>query len=212
MKKTILASAIALILAGSAIAQPVSDRAVIPIGVTLVQILRIHVIDGGNIEFVFDHINDYKVGIANSAFYTSKVVVASSTNWELHMGGDASPMTGTDLPGNTLALNNIGFTVNFTGAYTLAGTNYAMGVPYANSNVTANGLALFTDAMATDGVFLNGAAGNGGSIADNAFSILWQCGTMVPAGTSLMATNSILAQDPKPDRYVCNVELEIENL
>ena len=85
MKKSILAGAVALIIAGSAIAQPVSDRAVIPIGVTLVQILRIHVINGGNIEFVFNDINDYKVGIANggTTFYDSQVVIASSTDWVL---------------------------------------------------------------------------------------------------------------------------------
>ena len=69
MKKSILASAIALVITGSAFAQPVSDRAVVPIGVTLVQILRIHVTNGGNIEFVFNDINDYKNGIANGGFY-----------------------------------------------------------------------------------------------------------------------------------------------
>ena len=117
MKKTILSSAIALIISGAAIAQPVSDRAVVPLGVTFQQILRIHVTDGGNIEFVFNDINDYKLGIPNSAFYTTNVVIAASTHWQLHFGAEDATFVGTDNPANTLlALDNMGFTISWATA------------------------------------------------------------------------------------------------
>ena len=51
MKKLLLIS-VGLIMACLTQAQPVSDNATIPIGVTLNSILRLTVVSGGNIEFV----------------------------------------------------------------------------------------------------------------------------------------------------------------
>jgi len=217
MKKTILASAIALIIAGSAIAQPVSDRAVIPIGVTLQQILRIHVTNGGNIEFVFNDINDYKNGIVNSAFYDSDVQVASSTDWELHFGAEDATLIGTDDPTNTLALNNIGFTIGWTGGNSCcaAGNQLSsiLGVYDNSATGTANGLLVFTGGAA-DLLLVDGAnvLGSGGDVTDNAFTINWECGTQVAGGTQAMNATSLLAQSPTPDRYVTNVFLDLEAL
>jgi len=212
MKKTIITSAIALIITGSAFAQPVSDRAVIPLGVTLQQILRIAVTNGGNVEFVFNTIGDYNVGIANggTGFYDSRVTVASSTDWELHMGAEDGNLIGTDNPANTLTLDNVGFLIDFVGgAHTVAATDHAMGAAYANSNVTANGLLQFTGVMATDGLLLEGAAGNGGDVTDNVININWECGTVVAGGTSPMNLVTLLVQSPAADRYVTNVFLDI---
>jgi hypothetical protein len=217
MKKTILASAIALIISGSAMAQPVSDRAVIPIGVTLNQILRIHVINGGNIEFVFNSITDYTSGIANGAtgFYDSQVVIASSTDWDLHMGTEeAVNMVGTDNPANVLNINNVGFTATWTGTNTCCtALTQVSGVTgnydTATSGGAACGLKPYTGGAA-DLLYQDAgiAAGSGGSVLANAFTINWECGTL-GAGTTPMAITSLLAQSPAPDRYTCNVFLDL---
>ena len=214
MKKSILASAIALIIAGSAFAQPVSDRAVIPIGVTLVQILRIHVTNGGNIEFVFSDITDYTSGITNAAMYDSDVVIASSTDWDLHFGAEAANMIGTDNPANTILINNVGFTATWTGTNTCCTALTRVGGVTGNYDTAtaggaACGLKIFTGA-ATDLLYQdNGVAtGSGGSILANAFTINWECGTLA-AGTTAMNATSLLAQSPSPDRYTTNVFMDL---
>ncbi len=216
MKKSIITSAIALIITGSAFAQPVSDRAVIPLGVTLQQILRIGVVNGGNIEFVFNDIDDYKNGIgnANSAtglgFYDSHIQIASSTNWELHLGAEDATFFGTDDPGRTLTLNNVGFQVTFNaGAFSVASTNYALGAGYPSAVAAVNALIQFTG-TAADRLFLNGAINNGGDINDNNFYLHWHCGDK--QGT--MNAVAIIDQIPSvvADRYVTNVFLDINPL
>lgn len=219
MKKTILASCLGMIMAASAIAQPVSDRAVIPLGVTLQQILRIHVVNGGNVEFVFNDIDDYTNGIANGAtgFYDSDVVVASSTDWQLHFGAEDATLIGTDDPTNTLALNNVGFTVTWTGTNSCcAAGNQVSSIPgvYDNSATgTANGLVQFTG-LATDLLLVDGGnvLGSGGDIIQNQFTINWEVGTIIGGGTTPMNATTILAQSPPADRYVTNVFLDLEAL
>ena len=212
MKKSILASAIVLVIAGSAFAQPVSDRAVVPIGVTLVQILRIHVTNGGNIEFVFNDINDYKNGIANGGFYDTDFTVAASTDWTLHMGAENATFLGTDNPANTLPLNFVGFILGISGTYTIASTNLAMAAAYLNSNATANGLAAYTGVAATDGLITKGVLTNAGDVLNNIFTINWQSAIFPVVGAGTTATNavSMLTQSPVPDRYTTNVFLELE--
>jgi hypothetical protein len=220
MKKTLIAVCLGICFAGSVMAQPVSDRAVIPLGVTLQQILRVHVTNGGNIEFVFNDINDYKNGIANSAFYDTDVVLASSTNWEMHFGAEDATLIGTDDPTRTLALNNVGFTITWTGNNTCcAAGNQVSSITgnYDNSSTgTANGLLQYTG-LAGDVLFTDGGnvGGSGGDITDNAFTINWECGTQIAGGTTPMnngAGSSILAQSPAADRYVTNIFIDINAL
>lgn len=223
MKKTIFASAIALIIAGSAIAQPVSDRAVIPIGVTLQQILRIHVINGGNVEFVFNTITDYTTGIANGAtgFYDSDVIIASSTDWRLNMGAEDAPnMLGTDNPANILNINNVGFTAAWTGTNSCcaAGSQVVTGATYLNcatgTGLIANGLAGFVVGAGGSVLFTDGGnvLGSGGTVLANAFTLNWEVGTFVAGGSTPMNTVSILAQSPVADRYTTNVFLDLTAL
>lgn len=220
MKKTIITSAIALIITGAAFAQPVSDRGVIPIGITLNQILRLHITDGGNIEFVFNSINDYNNGIANMAAFNSKVVIASSTDWQIHMGSETATMEPSDATAAShpaIAINNVQFMITWTGSYlcgaAAAGNNVTTaGTHYTNALTVANGLALFTGVLATDGLLMKGALLNGGDIAQNAFTINWQCSVMpvVGVGAEPCAATSMLAQSPSPDRYTTNVILDLE--
>ena len=215
MKKTIITSAIALIITGSAFAQPVSDRAVVPVAITLNQILRLHVTNGGNIEFVFNTINDYKAGITNTAFYDTDFVVAASGNWALDMAAeDAVNMTGTDNPLNTLNINNVGFTSTWTGTNTCCtALTQVSGVTgnydTATSGGAACGLKVFTGGAA-DLLYQDAgiAAGSGGDVLQNAFTLNWECGTLA-AGTTAMNATSWLAQSASPDRYVTNVFLDL---
>lgn len=219
MKKTILTSAIALILSFSAFAQPVSDRAVVPVAVTLNQILRIHVINGGNIEFVFNNMNDYKNGIANTGaggVYSTDVVVASSTNWEMNFGADVL-FTATDdatLAAGLLALNNIGFMVANTGANTMLAVVGGNSIINNNALTVFNGLGLYGAVASQSPMISPSTLNNAGDINDNAFSILWQCGITpaVGVGTNPVNGTSILSQNVPADRYTTNVFLDINGL
>ena len=47
--------------------QAVKDRQVIPVAVNLNQVLRMTITNGGNIEFVFNSIDDYRLGLSGDA-------------------------------------------------------------------------------------------------------------------------------------------------
>jgi len=211
MKKTILASCLAMFMVTAAMAQPISDRAVVPVAITLNEILRLHVTNGGNVEFVFNTINDYKTGVANTAFYDTDVVIAASENWRLDFGAEDATMTGTDNPLNTLLINNVGFIVGWTGTNTCcaAGSEVVMGAVHLNASATANGLALFPVTLLTWGGVA--ASTNGGDILENAFTINWEAGTAVVGGTTAMNPTNMLIQSPEPDRYVVNVLLDLQD-
>ena len=52
-------------------AQAVRDRNVIPVAVNLNQVLRMTITNGGNIEFVFNSIDDYQYGLTADAAFGS---------------------------------------------------------------------------------------------------------------------------------------------
>ena len=209
MKKSILASCIAMIVTGAAFAQPVSDRAVVPVAVTLNQVLRLHVINGGNIEFVLNQIDDFRNGVANSAFYDTDIVVASSTDWEMNFGAEDATFMGTDNIVNTLALNNVGFTITETGTNTCCTALLDILIAGNVSTGTANALVTYPVVLIT-----TGATGNAGDVTENAFTFNWECGTQVAGGTStgVMNATSLLDQSITPDRYVTNVLFDIDSL
>lgn len=133
MKK--LSIILSLIVFGQlAFGQAVHDRNVIPVAVNLNQVLRMTITNGGNIEFTFNTVEDYRLGLsaeaalqnpqdadatgnpANDAantgvgFYTTDFVVASSTDWMINWGAENGTFIGTDDPNNTLlTLDNVGF-------------------------------------------------------------------------------------------------------
>lgn len=239
-----------LLFAGSTMAQAVRDRNIVPLAVNLNQVLRLTVTDGGNIEFVFNSIDDYKNGISadnalsapadpenagtannpatSSAMYVTKFTVASSTRWKLDFGSEQAALEGTDNPANSLALDNVGFTLVNQGTH--------------DFNTTTNG----TDELASPGTGLDGAAGtasdvcalpifspgatdaliadnddaaaaNAGDATENSFEIHWRVGTTetqagggAAPGYGVMNAVSLLNQgDINPDRYVTNVLFEL---
>jgi hypothetical protein len=211
MKKIIyIVSAACLLLVGStqkAVAQPVSDHAVVPVAVTLNQILRLNVTNGGNIEFVFNTISDYDLGIANSAAYDTDITIASSTRWSLEMFAESgATMTGTDNVANLLDTDYIGFQLEENGAHNFAGQLI--------DSQTAVGVAVALPAVSTT-IITSGAAGaaatsNAGNVLDNIIVINWECNT---AGLNAVTGNTeLLNVDEDPDRYVTNVLLDLTAL
>ncbi|MFT3752755.1 MAG: hypothetical protein QM800_07715 [Paludibacter sp.] len=123
--------------------QAVKDRNVIPVAVNLNQVLRMTITNGGNIEFVFNTIDQYKNGIsseaasgaANSAastpMYKTDFTVSSSTRWALTYGAEEGTFIGTDfaaVSATPFELNNVGFTITNNGANTFEGAGNAKAI------------------------------------------------------------------------------------
>ena len=193
-------------------AQPVSDRAVIPVAVTLNQVLRLNVTNGGNIEFVFNQIGQYTSGInsggtgSNAPFYTTDFDIASSTRWELDLGAEDPTacvcLQGTDNPANTLALDNVGLQLIRTGIH-LVGLEL---LDASGAFATTIALPAYPPALPIIGA--GSAASNAGDELDNAFSIVWRVGTTEPGMNAVLLINQV--PTPEPDRYVVNVLLDLE--
>ncbi len=235
MKKKVMMIAGILTIGFVGFSQAVKDRQVIPVAVNLNQVLRMTITNGGNIEFVFNSIDDYRDGLsgdaatsgsANSAisdaFYQTDFTIASSTRWSLTYGSEEVTFIGTDNPANTLDLTNVGFTLvnNGTHVFEIAGgaqgttgASSLYSAPTDNTNEVA-GLEDYPALLIEDND--SGTVSNAGDNLENDFSLVWRCGTgEVGTAPVTMAVLSILNQQPSPtpDRYVTNVlfELAVDN-
>ena len=180
------------------LAQPVSDRAVVPVAVTLNQILRLSVTNGGNIEFVFNRIDQYENGIANAASYDTNIDIASSTRWTLSIGAEDATFIGTEDPITTLALDNVGYQIISDGNHAFA---TELTDP-ANANAGVVALTAFPTTVIGSAAAPNG---NSGDVGDNTFTINWEAGTT----NGTMNATALIDQDVTPDRYVTNVLMDI---
>ena len=238
MKKTIFPIFLfcLLLLSQKTNAQAVRDRGVLPVAVNLNLVLRFQIIDGGNIEFVFNSIEDYRIGMgargsalgtaagvgvgttltADQQMYRSRFTVSASRRWVLNYGAEQATFMGTDNVANTLLLNNVGITMTGMGTHFSAATGVAS-VPTADfilANLTLPcALTAFPTVLITDAAAASPFE-NSGSGADNDFCIFWQCGTATPGGVTAMNANTILQQavSPAADRYVTNVLFELDAL
>jgi hypothetical protein len=95
--------------------QAVKDSQVIPVAVNLNQDLRMTITNGGNIEFVLNTIDDYRDGLSADAAPSG-----------------SATFIGADNPGNTLALNNVGFTIVNAGIHAFEIAGGAKGTTVAN--------------------------------------------------------------------------------
>lgn len=227
-KSTLLA--IMLFVGLTAFSQAVKDRNVIPVAVNLNQVLRMSITNGGNIEFVFNTIDDYKNGLSSEAasaaanpaasmdFYTTDFTIASSSRWELTYGAEEATFIGTDDPTNVaFTLDNVGFSITNTGLNLFNATTVIPNgaAPQALCSIpTDNGLEI--TALQAYPVTLiedaNGAIANAGDAADNSFTLNWRCGTAEDAGAvNPMNAVKLIDQNPSPapDRYVVNVLFEL---
>ena len=205
-------------------AQAVRDRNVIPLAVNLNQVLRMSITNGGNIEFTFNSIDDYRLGLSGDAatstsanpassnpMYVSDFTIASSTRWELTYGSEQATFIGTDNVGNTLALDNVGFTIVNSGVHLFGAANEILSVPTADAT-TGTALQAFPIVLMTDAA--NALSANAGDVADNAFQLVWRAGTAEAFTVNAMNATKLLDQSPSPtpDRYVTNVLFELASL
>lgn len=191
MKKVII-GVLSLIFAGQvALAQPVSDNAVIPMGITLSSVLRLNVVSGGNIEFVFNSIADFQEGLYGD-MYRTNFTVASSTDWSL--SAYASDFSGS--AGN-FGVGIVDYCIQDNGTGDIydsdPGATNGRGSYYAGASIYAapgdGDFVALTNASVV--VLSPNADGNDGVAADNNFYIRWRCGvgaapTVAPAGPSLI--------------------------
>lgn len=231
MKKRLISLAILFVGMGSIFGQAVSDRNIIPVAVNLNQVLRMTITNGGNIEFVFNTIDEYKNGIsadvatsgsANTAasepMYQTDFTVSSSTRWKISYGSEQATFIGVDDPTNIgLTLDNVGYSIVNNGTHVFE-TGGAQGTTdaeelWSDPTVSASEIAAL-EAYPVDLIEDNDSptTANAGDAADNSFSLLWRCGTSEGA-TTPMNTVSLIEQSITPDRYVTNVlfELAVDN-
>jgi len=231
--------AIMLFFGLSIFAQAVRDRNVIPVAVNLNEVLRMTITNGGNIEFVFNTIDDYKKGLSaentasssqnpgatvvpanagSESFYKTDFSVSSSTRWALTYGAEQPAFLGTDHATAQLNLNNVGYTIINRGTHLFGA---AAGIPDVTPGIELFSLPTFNASsvaalqqyptvLITDNGDSNAA--NAGDAGDNSFTLNWRCGT-TEAGTSSVPMNSqyIIDQKPSPvaDRYVVNVLFDL---
>lgn len=211
----------------TAFSQAVKDRNVVPVAVSLNQVLRMTVTNGGNIEFVFNTIDDYKNGIsalrgvAGDGMYKTDFTVSSSTRWKLTYGAEQATFLGTDDPSRELLLDNVGYSISNLGTNLFEGAGNGKAItdgrtlystPTNNATEVA-ALQAYPVDLIEDNDDLDEA--NAGDIADNAFTLNWRCGTFEASPTTPMNALPIIDQTPSPapDRYVVNVlfDLSIDN-
>lgn len=180
MKKLLLGF-IAIVLAGQvSLAQPVSDMAVIPMGITVQSIMRLDITKGGNIEFVISRIEELTTGIPFSTSYETSGTVSASQNWDLTLTTDGAFEHATHAD---LALNVVDY--QFTAA-----------IP---ANTTASPAAINTPASLASPITLFAADGAGTTNygSNIPFTIQWRCGN----GGSLAGTPA--------GRYTTNIILSL---
>jgi hypothetical protein len=89
-KSNFILAALAVILTTASFAQAVRDRNVIPVAVNLNEVLRMTITNGGNIEFVFNTIDDYRDGLSGDA-----AGIATAVDPDIAGGNSANPVATT---------------------------------------------------------------------------------------------------------------------
>jgi hypothetical protein len=220
-----------LLCSFSLFSQAVKDRSVIPVAVNLNQVLRMTITNGGNIEFVFNTIDDYKNGLSSEvasasanpatsqSLYKTDFSVSSSTRWELTYGTEEASFLGTDHPTAAFDITNVGFTITNNGANTFEGAALLKSatpgaslwsVPTKNATEVA-ALQTYPIVLITDNGTVNA---NAGDAVDNSFTLNWRCGTAEAGAVVPMKNVKLIDQNPSPvaDRYVVNVIFDVASL
>jgi hypothetical protein len=222
---------ILLLCSFSLFSQAVKDRSVIPVAVNLNQVLRMTITNGGNIEFVFNTIDDYKNGLSSEvasasanpttsqSLYQTDFSVSSSTRWELTYGTEEADFLGTDHPTAKFDIDNVGFTItnngsnSFEGAAALKGATAGASlwsVPTKNAT-EVSALQTYPIVLITDNGTVNA---NAGDAVDNSFTLNWRCGTAEAGAVVPMNDTKLIDQNPSPvaDRYVVNVIFDVASI
>lgn len=196
MRKLVIGAAM-LIFAQWGFSQAVNESAIIPVSVTLNAVSRLNIESGGNIKFVFTSINDYGTGFTGEteSLYRTTVSIASSRDFSVNMYSEAANFLPTDNAANTLAIGNLEYQLDWTGAVLNEPTTYTSAWAQM-SDVSA---AIIDNSTPGDG----GVAGSG---TDNRFDIWWRIGTTTNTLGTLLSQGNIAA-----DHYVANIFIELVN-
>ncbi len=184
MKKVLL-GLISIVLTGQiCFAQPVSDMAVIPMGITVQSVMRLNITKGGNIEFVFKSAADVNAGLPSSGAYGTTYetsgTISASQNWDLNLTVDETDFITDNNSGTDLALNVVSLDV----------TTAAGGTPVLQNDVVLSSPLTLIDA--------NGTNTLGDGIT---FSIQWACGVAALASNTIVGTAA--------GRYSANILLTL---
>jgi hypothetical protein len=201
MKKVLLGLLSIIMLGTAAQAQPISDNAVIPMAITVNSILRLNVVRGGNIEFVFNNYQDFITGLSGTT-YSTDVTVTSSGNWDLSvLAATTEFFDQSNVAFSGIALNFVNFNLTNTGVNTL-------GVAGSDTEYHPDGGAASAEGSYSDLTniaplvpVLVGVS-NQGAALDNAFTINWECGTANTAGA--ISTAGVTS-----GRYTTNILLSL---
>jgi len=192
-----------LFLFASNVKGQITDTKTIACTASLETILRIQVTSGGSIEFVFNTITQLRTGVSNSPKYTTNFNIASSVNYNVLLFAEDANLIGVDNSAHLLNINNIGYQIEYTGG----------GIPPLTVGTHINLEGAGANPSAVIGLSNNNAheavsvlTNNYGNTTQNAYSILWQCGTR----NGTMNAQSIIEQNIAPDRYVSNVFLMLQ--
>ena len=193
--KKVLIGFISLIFAGQvAVAQPISDQAIIPMAITINSILRLNIVSGGNMEFVFNSIDQITDGIPNSTAYDTRFTVASSTNWTLNFGTDVADFTATG--GNTILLDLVALQVDNDGG----------GTCFPLRCVSPTYFGSYGDLVQATTALISNGTGNVGNSVVNAFVVHWECATAANCSSQFEPTGAVTAG---PGRYSANIFLSL---
>ncbi len=183
-------------------AQAVDDRAVVPVSVTLNSILRLNIESGGNVEFNFNTLEQYKNGISGIGTndqYSTKITIASSVDWDLEMGAEDGSLISTDDTTSGAGSMDLGY-ITYEVQYT--GSDYSTGeitIP------TSSGPSELKQISSSTEVIQKGSASNAGDINKNQFRIDWACGSMADN-----ATDNLIGSSLTGGRYSTNVFFKLK--
>ena len=92
-KTTLLSIVAACLITSTAFSQAIRDRNVIPVAVNLNEVMRMTISNGGNIEFTFNTITDYRFGLSSdqgNILNAQDAVIVAAANPAASGGGAAS--------------------------------------------------------------------------------------------------------------------------
>jgi hypothetical protein len=156
--------------------------------------LVINIVSGWSIDFVFDEFSEYQNGISGPSTF---IRIGAIYDWKLQFSADQLTFIG-NLPGNTMALNNLGVTVVSNGI------NDEFNGHITNNATVPVGLDYDTYTLLTPGSLTNK-----GYHHENRFTLNWQMGTMQGTmnGTSML--DQMISGILKADDYTVNVILTL---
>ncbi len=177
-----------VISVGTAFSQPVKDKIILPVGITLNSVLRLDIVSGGAIEFVFNNLTDYNQGInptGGNTLYQTQITVSSSTDWDLNLWSEGGFIGAS---GKTIDLDHLEYQITATGSHT---DGVELTIPSSTNRIAVTN--------ATVPVIIGNDGQSAGDDTQNAFIIDWFAGV----------TNTFLAKNYPADRYVANIILQL---